>query len=294
MIAGPTASGKTALALELAQKLGTAIISADARQCYQGMAIGSAQPSIAEQKTVKHYFVNCFPVQEIQSAASFEKLALGYLEEIFKLQQTAILCGGSGLYIRALCEGLDDMPSINPEVAARIQEDFQKHGIAWLQEMIHAEDPSFQDSAALQNPARLMRALSFVRSTGQSILNFRSGVIKERPFRILKFALELPRETLYTRINNRTEQMMAAGLEEEARLLLPLRHLPPLHTVGYTELFDYFDGQCTRETAIEKIAQHTRNYAKRQLTWFRRDAGITWLNVHPNTGEQILGTLNQQ
>lgn len=132
MIAGPTASGKTALALELAQKLGTTVISADARQCYQGMAIGSAQPSIAEQKAVKHYFVNCFPLQEIQSAASFEKLALGYLEEIFKQQQTAILCGGSGLYIRALCEGLDDMPSINPDVAAGIQEDFQKHGIAWL------------------------------------------------------------------------------------------------------------------------------------------------------------------
>ncbi|MBS1629996.1 MAG: tRNA (adenosine(37)-N6)-dimethylallyltransferase MiaA [Bacteroidetes bacterium] len=291
MITGPTASGKTAAALELALKLGCPIISADARQCYQGMAIGSAQPAAEEQAVVKHYFVNCFPVQEIQSAATFEHLALGYLTTIFTQHHFAILCGGSGLYIRALCEGLDDMPPVVPSIAASVQTDYQEYGLEWLQRSIQQEDPSFRDAEALLNPARMIRALSFVRSTGKSILLYRSGQTKSRPFRILKFALDLPRKELYTRINQRVEHMMAAGLEEEAHSLLPYRHLPPLQTVGYTELFDYFDGLCTLDKAIEKIAQHTRNYAKRQGTWFRRDASITWLDANQYSSKRILEAL---
>jgi tRNA dimethylallyltransferase len=293
VIAGPTASGKTALALDLAQRLGTAIISADARQCYQGMAIGSAQPSAEEQAAVKHYFVNQFPVTALQSAASFEKIALDALGEIFAEGRTAIACGGSGLYLRALCEGLDEMPPVDVDIAVSVDAGYREHGIAWLQEALRHEDPAFSDGEALKNPARMMRALSFVRSTGRSILSYRSGRKKQRPFRILKFALDLPREELYARINARTRRMMEAGLPEEARRLLPYRHLPPLQTVGYAELFEHFDGKYTLDAAAEKIAQHTRNYAKRQLTWFRRDAEISWLPAGDAPQERILRALER-
>jgi tRNA dimethylallyltransferase len=277
VIAGPTASGKTALALELARQFGTAIISADARQCYRGLAIGSAQPTAEEQASVKHYFVNQFPVTELQSAASFEKIALDALAGIFASGPVAIACGGSGLYLRALCEGLDEMPPVDAAISAEVEQGYRAHGIEWLQAALRREDPAFSDGEALKNPARMLRALSFVRSAGQSILGFRSGQKKQRPFRILKYAIDLPREELYRRINARTQQMMDAGLLGEAEALRPFRNLPPLQTVGYAELFDYFDGKYSLDAAVQKIAQHTRNYAKRQLTWFRRDADIRWL-----------------
>lgn len=277
VIAGPTASGKTALSMDLARLLDTSIISADARQCYRGMAIGSAQPSLAEQQERKHYFVNEFSVSDLQSAATFERYALAALNEIFTKNNCAIVCGGSGLYLRALCQGLDEMPAVDAAIAQEVNEGYRLYGLAWLQEHIRCEDPQFRDAEVLKNPARVLRALSFVRSTGKSIIQFQSGQKKQRPFRIVSFAIELPREELYRRINSRTTQMMEAGLLEEAEQMLPYRHLPPLQTVGYAELFEYFDGLCSLDEAIEKIAQHTRNYAKRQLTWFRREEGITWL-----------------
>lgn len=280
VIAGPTASGKTAVALELAKRLHTSIISADSRQCYQGMAIGSAQPSIEEQAAVKHYFINQFPVTEVQTAASFERLALGWLEEIFAQRNTAIVCGGTGLYIRALCEGLDPMPDVDAATIAEVEAAYKSNGLDWLQDALRREDPRFAaESTEWQNPARLLRALSFKRATGQSILDYRSGEKKPRPFRIIKYALDIPREELYARINTRTQLMMEAGLLEEARAMLPYRHLPPLQTVGYAELFDYFDGKCSLEHAVDKIAQHTRNYAKRQITWFKKDADMQWLSA---------------
>lgn len=278
VIAGPTASGKTALSIELAKRLQTSIISADSRQCYQGMAIGTAQPSAEELAVVKHYFINQFPATEVQTAASFEKLALGWLEEIFAERDTAIVCGGTGLYIRALCEGLDEMPEVDPSIISLTDAAYKEKGLEWLQESLRKEDPEFAASSAeWENPARLLRALSFKRATGKSILDFRSGKKKERPFRIIKYALDLPREVLYARINERTKQMMEAGLLDEVRALLPYRHLPPLQTVGYAELFDYLDGKCSLEFAVEKIAQHTRNYAKRQITWFKKDPEMQWL-----------------
>jgi tRNA dimethylallyltransferase len=296
VIAGPTASGKTALAIELAKRLHSSIISADSRQCYQGMAIGSAQPTPEEQAAVKHYFVNQFPVTEIQTAASFERLALRWLEEIFAAQDTAIVCGGTGLYIRALCEGLDEMPEVDPAVAQEVDAGYKAHGLSWLQESLRKEDRGFAEGPEWQNPARLIRALSFKRSTGKSIMEFRSGQKKERPFRIIKYALELPREVLYARINERTQRMMEAGLLEEARALLPYRHLPPLQTVGYAELFEYFDGKCSLEQAVEKIAQHTRNYAKRQITWFKKDPDFRWVSpealLAQAFGESRDGTAN--
>jgi tRNA dimethylallyltransferase len=282
VIAGPTASGKTAVAIELAKRFRTSIISADSRQCYQGMAIGTAQPTAEEQAAVKHYFVNQFPVTQVQTAASFERLALGWLEEIFASGNIAIVCGGTGLYIHALCEGLDAMPEVDEAIAAGIETDYRAKGLEWLQETLRREDPEFAGaSAEWQNPSRLKRALAFKRATGQSILEYRSGQKKERPFRIVKYALDLPRDILYARINERTLRMMKAGLPEEVRTMMPYRGLPPLQTVGYAELFDYLDGKCTLEQAADKIAQHTRNYAKRQITWFRKDPEMQW--VSPET-----------
>lgn len=277
VVTGPTASGKTGLAIALAQRLGTSVISADSRQCYRGMAIGTAQPSAEELAAVKHYFIDQFPVTQPVTAADFERLALGWLGEIFAASDTAIVCGGTGLYIRALCEGLDEMPAIDPHIVAEVDAAYRTGGIAWLQEALQREDPLFAHGPEWTNPARLMRALSFVRGTGTSITTYRSGVQKRRPFRIVKIAPELPRETLYNRINMRVDEMMRAGLLAEVEALLPHRQLKALQTVGYAELFDYLDGTCTLEEAVVKIRQHTRNYAKRQLTWLRKEEGIRWV-----------------
>ncbi len=274
VIAGPTAIGKSAVAMELARKLGTDIISADSRQCYREMTIGTAKPSKEELAEVKHYFTDCFPVTDNISAAGFEDLALGYLDTIFQKAHTAILCGGTGLYIKAVCEGLDDMPKVDEQIAEEINEAYKHKGREWLQEAIAAEDPEFYAQGEIQNPARLIRALVFKRSTGQSILHYRSGNKKQRDFKIIKIGLELPREHLYARINKRVDAMMQAGLLEEVKSLYPLRELKNLQTVGYVELRDYLDGKYSLEEAVDKIKQHTRNYAKRQMTWFKKDEGM--------------------
>jgi tRNA dimethylallyltransferase len=242
------------------------------------MAIGTAQPTPAGLAAVKHYFISQFPVTELQTAASFERLALGWLEDIFRDREFAVVCGGTGLYIRALCEGLDAMPDVDATIIADVEAAYKSGGLEWLQDTLRNEDARFAaESAEWHNPARLLRALSFKRATGESILAYRSGAKKERPFRIIKYALDIPRDELYARINRRTQLMMEAGLLEEARAMLPHRDLPPLQTVGYAELFDYFDGKYNLEEAVDKIAQHTRNYAKRQITWFKKDAEMKWV-----------------
>ncbi|MBS1643437.1 MAG: tRNA (adenosine(37)-N6)-dimethylallyltransferase MiaA [Bacteroidetes bacterium] len=286
VLSGPTAVGKTGLALALAQRLQTSIISADSRQCYQRMAIGTAQPSAAELAAVKHYYVAAFPVTHTQDAASFEGLALSYLDEIFNTSRIAIVCGGTGLYLKALCDGIDAMPVVDEAVKAAVEANYKEFGLPWLQEALAKEDPAFRRE--LENPARLLRALIFVRSTGKSITSYQSGQKKIRPFRILKIALDMPRETLYRRINERVDLMMAAGLLEEVHQLMPYRHLPALNTVGYSELFAYLDGQMTLIEAVEKIKQHTRNYAKRQLTWLRRESDVHWVQANELAETRIL------
>jgi len=241
------------------------------------MTIGTAQPSAEELAAVKHYFINEFPVTQPVSAADFERMALGWLDEIFAMSDTAIVCGGTGLYIRALCEGLDAMPEVDAAIAEEVDAAYKANGLSWLQDALLREDPRFTGHPEWSNPARLVRALAFVRSTGSSILAFRSGDKKGRPFRIVKVAIDIPRDILYARINGRVEGMMTAGLLEEVRALLPYRQYKALQTVGYTELFDYLDGKVTLEAAVDKIKQHTRNYAKRQITWLRKDEGIRWL-----------------
>jgi tRNA dimethylallyltransferase len=277
IIAGPTAVGKTAIAIELAQRLNTAIVSADSRQCYKEMTIGTAKPSPAELHTVKHYFIDEYPVTTHLTAADYESIALSHLDEIFTTRNTAVVCGGTGLYIKALCDGLDEMPPVHPATVKKIEDDYDQHGLEWLQEAVRKEDPAFYSSGEIQNPARMLRALSFIRSTGHSITLYRKQQKKQRPFHIIKVGLELPREQLYARINTRVDQMMEHGLLAEVEKLYPQRDLKNLQSVGYSELFDYIGGKCTLPEAVDKIKQHTRNYAKRQMTWFKKDAEINWV-----------------
>lgn len=279
VIAGPTAVGKTAVAIALAQQLKTDIISADSRQCYIGMSIGTAQPSLDELHAVPHHFINCYQPEASLTAADYERIALRHLEDIFEQNNTAIVCGGTGLYIKALCEGLDEMPSMNKDIVDSVNQLYISEGIEGLHSGLLSEDPLFAASGAMNNPARMTRALAFVRSTGVSITSYRTGIKKERPFRIVKIGLELPREVLYQRINHRVDLMMQQGLLQEAEVLFPKKNLKNLNTVGYSELFDFFEHKTDLSIAIEKIKQHSRNYAKRQMTWFKKDQEFVWLNA---------------
>ncbi len=278
VIAGPTAVGKTAVAIALAKRLGTEIVSADSRQCYKEMTIGTAKPTAEELAAVKHHFIDAYPVTSPLTAADYESLALGYLEEIFAQNDTAVVCGGTGLYVKALCEGLDAMPQTDAGIAAETEAQYKQQGMEWLQQAVATEDPEFYDSGEIHNPARLLRALSFIRTTGKSIVQYRTSTAKQRPFRIVKVALDMPRPVLYDRINTRVDAMVADGLVEEVQQLLPHKHLKNLQTVGYTEIFDHLADRCTLPDAIEKIKQHTRNYAKRQITWFKKDKAFVWLD----------------
>lgn len=276
IIAGPTAVGKTAIAIELAKLLNTEVISADSRQCYRGMPIGTAQPSAEERATVPHHFVDCYDVQEALSAADFERFALEKLNDIFSRSQHAVVCGGTGLYIKALCEGLDEMPPIDPTINQQVLDNYAAKGLDWLREELLIKDPEFAASGEMENPARMLRALAFKISVGKSIVQFRTAIKKERPFQIIKIGLELPREQLYERINQRVEMMMQQGLLQEVQQLYPHKYLKNLQTVGYAELFEYLENKMTLAQAVEKIKQHSRNYAKRQLTWFKRDDEWKW------------------
>lgn len=276
VIAGPTAVGKTDTAIKVAQHFDTEIISADSRQCYKEMSIGTAKPDATELSTVHHYFIDSHHITEDLTAGDYEKLALAYCETIFAKKNYAVVCGGTGLYIKALCDGIDDMPKTDRTIEQELQTAYLEKGIEWLQEVVKREDPEFYKQAEQQNPARLIRALAFKRSNDISITQYRSGSQKERPFQIIKIGLELPRPFLYDRINQRVDIMMEQGLWQEASILYPQRHLKNLQTVGYTEIFDCLNGVISKEKSIELIKQHSRNYAKRQMTWFKKDIAFRW------------------
>lgn len=277
IIAGPTAVGKTAIAIALAKKLQTEIISADSRQFYREMAIGTAKPTGEELGQAKHHFVNSHSVTENFSVGDFEKQTLALLDDIFKTHHTAILVGGSGLYIRAVCEGFDELPTASAEIRNELNREFTDKGIIYLQEQLKVADPVYYGQVDLNNPQRLIRALEVYESTGKPFSSYRTAGINQRPFQIVKIGLNLPREVLYERINMRVDDMIRQGLVEEAWSLIPYRHLNALNTVGYSELFDHFDGKTNLYTAIELIKQNTRRFAKRQLTWFRKEKDIHWL-----------------
>ncbi len=276
VIAGPTAVGKTAVAIELAKKLNTEIISADSRQFYREMAIGTAKPTPKELKQAKHHFIDSHSIKESFSVGDFEEQGLALLDELFKKHDIVILVGGSGLYIKAICEGFDKLPSASPEVRESLNLEFKNNGIIPLQEKLKVADPAYYNQVDLNNPQRLIRALEVFETTGIPFSSYRKSTINNRPFRCVKIGLNLPREELYQRINQRVDIMVQEGLVEEVRSLLPYRHLNALNTVGYSELFDFFDGKTDLNTAIELIKQNTRRFAKRQLTWFRKDKDIKW------------------
>ena len=279
IVVGPTAVGKTKYAIELAQKLQTEIISADARQCYQELNIGVARPSLEELATVPHHFIASHSIQETINAGIFEQYALAKSTELLEKFGSAVMVGGTGLYIKAFVEGMDQIPAIDPAVRNQIQQDLSSKGMDWLQDQVQKLDPVYwaqADQGEQENTQRLSRALEVVIGTGQSILSFQLQSKKARPFNIEKIGLEMPREQLYERINQRVHKMVEMGLEEEVKALRPQFHLNALQTVGYQEWLPYLEGNQSKEAVIEAIQQNTRHYAKRQLTWFKKDADISW------------------
>lgn len=279
LLVGPTGVGKTELSLRLAEHYGCPIINCDSRQVFRGIPIGTAAPTAEEQARVRHYFVATRELTEDYNAGQFERDALKVLDELFLTHDVVIMTGGSMLYADAVCKGLDDLPSVPPEIRKQVQEGYQKGGLQWLQNEVRRLDPDYWEEVDRANPARLAHCVELSLLSGRPYSSLRTHTVKERPFRIVKLALRRPREELYERINRRVEMMMKEGLENEARAVYPLRRLPSLQTVGYRELFGFFDGEYDLSRAVELIRQNTRHYAKRQMTWFRRDNDIHWLNA---------------
>ena len=279
VIVGPTASGKTAAAIDVAQYLNTEIISADSRQCFRELNIGVAKPTAAELSSVKHHFINSHSITDNVSAADFESFALAAADKIFEKNNVAVICGGTGLYIKAFTEGLDAIPQTDHKIKEGITDDYKREGLGWLQNKIKETDPLFWEKGEINNPHRLLRALEVFMTTGVSIIAQQKKIKKVRPFNIIKVGIDINREVLYDRINSRVNDMQEQGLENEAKLLIPFKQLNALQTVGYRELFDFFEGKTTREKAFELIKQNSRNYAKRQLTWFKKDEEIIWLQL---------------
>jgi tRNA dimethylallyltransferase len=276
VIAGPTAVGKTALAIELAQHYQADIISADSRQFYREMSIGTAKPTADELTQATHHFVNSHPVTGSFNVGDFEQQGLQLLDKLFAHHDVAILAGGSGLYIKAICEGFDDVPSAGPGIREELNTAFKEQGLAYLQQRLKVADPAYYAEVDINNPQRIIRALEVIAETGQPFSSFRKANIKQRPFNIIKIGLNLSREVLYKRINQRVDGMVEQGLVDEVKSLLPYRGYNALNTVGYSEIFDYLDGKTDLAAAIAMIKQNTRRFAKRQLTWFNKDKAFVW------------------
>ena len=282
-IIGPTAVGKTALAIKVAQHLHTEILSADSRQFFKEMAIGTAKPSAEELAAAPHHFIGSHHITDFFSTGDFEVAAMDLLGQLFQKHDQVVLVGGSGLYVNALHNGLDDLPATDLNIRNALNERYQAEGLDGIKAELEALDPEYFAQVDQSNTQRVIRGLEFVLSTGKKLSSFQSNSKKTRPFNIVKIGLNRDREQLYDQINRRVDQMMTKGLLEEVKALLPYRELNALKTVGYAELFDYLDGKCSLEAAIDKIKQNTRRFAKRQLTWFRRDEEIKWFEPEQTT-----------
>lgn len=287
IITGPTAVGKTSVAINIAQYFKTEIISADSRQCFKELNIGVARPAGKELKEVPHHFIASHSINDEMNAIVFESYALQKVEKLFQKHDTVVMVGGTGLYIKAFCEGLDIIPPIDHGTRKKIINSYTENGLSWLQEEIKIKDPAFYSTGEIQNPQRIMRALEVIESTGQSVLSFRKQEKKQRDFTIIKIGLEMPKAVLQQQIHQRVDQMMDSGLLEEVKSLLPYQHLNALQTVGYKELFDFLGHIISLEKATELIKINTRQYAKRQLTWFKKDTGIKWFA--PSQIEEMIG-----
>ena len=285
VLLGPTGVGKTALSVQLAEYLGSPIISADSRQFYRALQTGTAAPSKEELARVRHYFVGNLQLADYYSASQFETDVLHLLEELYQNHETILMSGGSMMYIDAVCNGIDDIPAIDEKLRADLKALYEKEGIDPIRNQLKLLDPVFYRQVALQNHKRVIHALEICLMAGKPYSSLRKNEVKQRPFKIVKIGLQRDREELYGRINRRVDEMMAQGLLEEARAVYPFRHLNALNTVGYKELFNYFSGEWTLEFAVEKIKQNTRIYSRRQMTWFKRDTEIRWF--HPDEAEAI-------
>ncbi len=276
VVAGPTASGKTKVAIEIAKHFNTEIISADSRQFYKEIPIGTAAPNQKELSEVKHHFTGMLSIFDDYNVSRFEQDVLKLLSKKFEQHKVMVMAGGSGMYIDAVCSGIDDLPDPDVKIRNELNQTLEKIGITELQQQLKVLDPVYYKEVDLQNPKRLMRAIEVCLQTGKRYSDLRKNKAAKRDFNILKIGLNIPREELYQRINRRTETMIENDWIEEAENVFPYKHLNALNTVGYKELFKYFEGTWTLETAIEKIKTNTRRYAKRQLTWFKRDKTINW------------------
>lgn len=291
IIAGPTAVGKTDTAIRLARHLGTEIINADSRQVYREMKTGTAVPSSLQLAQVKHHLVGHRSIHEYYNASLYELEAIEILDRLFARHNVAILAGGSGMYIEAVCHGIDDIPSVDPEIRDRLNKIYLEYGLAGIQSRLLSADPEYYKKADLNNPKRILKALEISEMTGRPYSSFLTGHAKERKFQPLRICLDIPREELHANINRRVDSMVAEGLVDEARGLYPYSELNALNTVGYKELFDYFENKLTLDEAIGKIKDHTRQYARRQLTWFRKQKDTKWFL--PGQDELILNFIHE-
>ena len=292
VITGPTAVGKTALCLDLAKHFDIPIINAESRQIDQELRIGTARPTEGQMKEVKHYFVGILGLEDYYSASLFEQQVLKLLEQEFQTRDYALMAGGSMMYIDAVCDGIDDIPTIDDATRDMMKKRLADEGLEKLCEELKILDPEYYDIVDRQNPRRVVHALEICTMTGKTYTSFRKREKRERPFEIIKIGLNRPREELYERINKRVDQMMTDGLLDEVRSLYPQRSLNALNTVGYKELFDYIDGCWPLEEAVERIKGNTRRYARKQLTWYKKDEQIRWF--HPDDKETIINYISQQ
>ncbi|MFA8300255.1 MAG: tRNA (adenosine(37)-N6)-dimethylallyltransferase MiaA [Hyphomicrobiales bacterium] len=291
VVVGPTASGKTSLAIQLANDLNTEIISTDSRQFYKELQIGTAAPTEEELNAAKHHLIGNLSIHDYYNVSMYENDALNASSEIFKDHEHVVAVGGSGLYINALCDGIDEIPDPKPEVRKQLAEDLETKGLDYIQSLLKEKDPDFYKIVDINNPKRVLRALEVCLTTGESFTKYRVKNLTERPFNIIKIGLLWNRELLVDRIHQRVDIMIQQGLIEEAKAMHQYKHLNSLNTVGYKELFDYFEDKCTLEFAIEKIKTNTRRYAKRQMTWFRKDQNIVWFA--PDQYEEMLKFVRQ-
>lgn len=284
VLVGPTGSGKTDLSIRIARHYAAPILSTDSRQMYRGMPIGTAQPSVEQLQAVDHYFIDSHNVECNLNCGDYEMQALALLDDLFVRHDYVVAVGGSGLYVRALCEGMDDLPAVDEQLRAELAERLVTNGLELLAEQLRTLDPTYYEQVDRSNPARVVRALEVCLQTGRPYSEQRTGERRKRPFDIIKIGVDLPREELYERIDRRVDQMLADGLEAEARTMYPHRALNALQTVGYREFFDYFDGRTSYDQAVELVKRNSRRYAKRQLTWFRRDAEVRWFAPDDTAG----------
>lgn len=286
VIVGPTGVGKTELCLKVAEAFGTVIVNADSRQIFKEIPVGTAAPTIAERRRIRHYFVGNLHIDQYYNASMFENDVIALLDTLFKEKDYVIMSGGSMMYVDAVCNGIDDIPTVDTATRSKVMREYEEKGLGYICGRLEELDPEYYSIVDKRNPKRVIHAVEICLSTGRTYTSFRVNAKKDRPFNIIKVGLTLDREQLYERIDGRVDRMVADGLIQEAEKMYPYRNLNSLNTVGYKELFDYFDGKCTLEEAVFRIKCDTHKYCRKQLTWFKRDKDIHWFS--PNNVEEII------